>query len=266
MKNFLKRFDTISVLLVFFLVSIPFFIFCANRINNNIKQFSKQSTYITHLKLLDKDFNYFISKRGIITNYDIINDKINNFYTTLNYLKNNLNTNYISNNQKYIKELNKIEKDFQIKVNLIEHIKSYNSLILNSLYYLHDLKKRLHKLPIKDYDMLDDILFLSTEIFSNNLNNINILKKRLQYLKELIKNKNNKYLFYFYNDEQALLSRIIFIKNEQEIVNNQNIYERLENIYLSLKSDFNSYINISNIIILGVVLLLGLLLTTIMRL
>jgi len=243
-KNIFKKLDLISALLILFLVSLPLFLFLANSINSNVKEFSKQSDYITKLKLIDKDLNYFISQKGLISNYDKVNKKMSEFEDTIELLKENLKKNIYSNNNRYIDELKKISKDFQIKKELIEHTKSYNSIILNSLNYLHDLKKNFYKLSKIEYSFIDDILFLSVQLYANNLSDQTILEKKIQKLKDLSKRLKDQYLVYFYEHEKSIISMISALKNEQTIVNKRYIYERLDKLFLSLKQDFNSYLTI----------------------
>ncbi len=75
----LKKADLITTLLLVFLFLIPVIVFIIITINNNIQHFSKQNETITKLKLLDKDFNNFVAQKGTFVNYDLINDKIEDF-------------------------------------------------------------------------------------------------------------------------------------------------------------------------------------------
>ncbi len=261
MKTKLKQLDIISVLLILFLVTIPLFLFFTKTISSNIRQFSQQSTYITHLQLLDNDFNYFTAKKGLLSNYDMINQKVQDFYSTLTLLKENLHTNYIKNNKKYIKALDSIKNDFDKKVKLIEHTKSYNSMVIHSLNYIHDLKKTFYNLTKDEYNKIDDIVFLSIEFSNKNLTDKSILLKKLESIKYLLNTNEN--IKYFYIHEKMLIKRITLLNKEYKEIEKTQIYKRLDNIYHSLKSDFNTHIYLSNIIISAILVFVGFLLISI---
>ena len=263
MKKFnIKKVDFLTILLSFLLLAIPVFLYITNTINKNIQQFSKQSTYLTHLKLINKDFNYFILQKGVISNYDDINHKVVDFYKTLHLLKYNLQKNVYENNTRYIKELDSIEKDFKTMVKLLEHTKSYNSLIVNSLSYLSDLKKSLHKILNKDDALLDDTLFLSMQLYANDITNKKLLENYVEKIHKLAQKKHIKYLDYFYAHEKSIISRIYALKKEQKIVKEKNIYKRLDKIYRSLKKDFTLYLKVGNNLIIGILVFSGFLLIT----
>ncbi len=251
----LKSLDLISILLLVFLLAIPLMIFTISTINNNIQLFSKQSDAITKLKLLDKDFHYFSASKGIFQNYDIVNKKIVDFQNNLTYLKSIM--------QKDGKEIHKIEDEFEIEKTLIEHTKSYNSIIINTLSYLHDLKQNIKQFSSLDeerFRLIDSTLFKSMQFYTNNTNNYNSIKHDLETIGNIAQERHDLYLNYFYHHEKSLVSIIANLQKENKSVDNLHLYEQLDSIYKQLQYDFNDYLSISKMLMNGIMLFLGMLL------
>jgi diguanylate cyclase (GGDEF)-like protein/PAS domain S-box-containing protein len=261
----LKSLDIITILLLIFILAIPGVFFTFQTINSNIQLFSKQSDIITKLKLLDKDFHYFASQKGVFHNYDNINQKIESFQQTLALLKSYMQKN--NNNKNYIAYIDKIALDFQKKVNLIEHIKSYNSIIINTLNYLHDLEKNIQThSPVteKELALLNTTLFLSMQFYTNNNSVYNKTIQNIKKIKTIAEHTQDKYIDYFYKHENELITRIAYIKKEKTFVHQLNIYQRLDNLYQKLQSDFHNYLFLGKAIMLFIMFFLASLLMTIL--
>ena len=260
----LKSVDLISLLLILFLASIPVVILTVKTINDNIQLFSKQSDTITTLKLLDKDFHYFASQKGIFSNYDIINRKIASFQHNLFLLKSVMKQN--KKQHHYIPQINTIMQEFQTKTVLLEHVKSYNSIIINSLNYLHDLEQNIKQysfLNQNEFRLIDETLFMSTQFYTNNTNTYKQIINNLQIIKQYANQRNDKYVNYFYQHEKSLVDLIENLKQEKHKVHNLNIYAQLDGIYKALQKDFKTYLFTGKIIMISIMLFLGILLLTI---
>jgi diguanylate cyclase (GGDEF)-like protein/PAS domain S-box-containing protein len=261
-----KKIDSITALLLFFLASIPLVVIISKSKHENIEIFSKQSDTITTLKLLDKDFNYFIAKKGVFSNYDEINQKILDFESNLSLFRMMLDK--TQNRALYEEMIAHIRKDFQLKVALIEHTKSYNSIIVNSLNYLHDLQKNIKTYaPIdeKELEELDEILFLSTQLYMNGSNIYESIKKRLKKL-ENISTGRGEYIHYFFQHVETILAITNSIAKEQHRVKKLQIYNKLEKINSYLKEDFHSFLKRVNIIMIVLFSIAAMLLLSILYL
>jgi diguanylate cyclase (GGDEF)-like protein/PAS domain S-box-containing protein len=262
----IKKIDAITALLLFFLAAIPLVVMVSKSKHENIKIFSQQSDIITSLKLLDKDFNYFIAKKGLFSNYDEINEKILNFEQKLSQFETSLKE--TQNRVRYIKMISRIKKDFKLKIDLIEHTKSYNSIITNSLNYLHDLQKNIKiyaPLEEKEIEELDEILFLSTQLYTNSANTYANIEKHLKKIAEISKNRGD-YIRYFYQHERKILETTYNIIAEQGRVQKLHIYDKLERLNSYLKVDFHDYLKRVNIIMIILFSVAALLLLSILYL
>ena len=262
-----KSLDLISLLLLLFLMAIPVVIFTISSINSNIRLFSKQSATITELKLLDKDFHYFASQKGIFQNYDIINSKLERFQDDLKLLKSIMKKN--KSQIYFIPAIEKIEREFQAKKVLIEHAKSYNSIIINTLNYLHDLEQNIERfsnLGKERFILVDKTLFNSMQLYTNNINDYNSLNKDLVTIGKLAKEHDDKYLNYFFQHEKSLVSIIADLQKEKRRVHNLHIYKQLDTIYKQMQEDFDNYLVIGKYMTTTIMLFLGTLLMVILYL
>ena len=263
----LKSLDIITVLLLVFILTIPAVLYTFNTISKNIQLFSRQSDTINKLKILDKDFHYFTSQKGIFSNYDIINKKIVSFQNTLDLLKTFMQQNF--NNKDYIARIDQIALDFQKEIKLLEHTKSYNSIIINTLNYLHDLEKTIKTdsgLKENELDLLHETLFLSNQFYTENNDNYHKILQNIKQITQLAKDTNDKYINYFYQHEASVISKMTNIKQERQNVQALKIYNKLDSLYQNLQEDFNNYLFLGRAIMVSIMLFLAFLLMTILYL
>jgi diguanylate cyclase (GGDEF)-like protein/PAS domain S-box-containing protein len=229
--------------------------FSLKTMNSNVQMFSKQSESITKLKMLDKDFNYFITQKGIFVNYDNINSKIESFDIVLNSLKKSIHDSIAMNN--LCKKIDHIKEDFLIKVTLLEHTKSYNSIIANSLNYLLDLKKSVKKelnLTSNQMLLIEKTLFETMGYYTNIYNNKDRILKNLKLIENISLNQNSRYLEFFLKHEREILDRISTIQQEYKNVQDLNIFKKLTVINNQLQKHHNYYIGVGRAIMMGLVL------------
>ena len=263
----LRSFDIITLLFSIFILAIPIVIFTFNTINNNIYLFSQQSDTITKLKLLDKDFDTFTSQKGLFSNYDIINAKTEAFQNELLHLKRLMHTS--KKQHHYLTQIDAIMKDFEQKKEFLERTKSYNSIIINSINYLHDLEKNIKKyspLTQEEINLLNDTLFLSIQFYTNNSDGKQQIKENLAKIKSIMQSNNDRYLDYFYQHENSLVQKITQLKEEKKKVSALHLYQRLDKLYKNFQQDFHNYLTMGKTIVTMMMFALGTLLIVILYL
>ena len=88
--KWLQRFDKISALLLFFIFLLVVMFFYLYTVEKDVKYYTIQEEKIVALKLLDKEINDFSLSMNQFDNYDDINQKSEQFKTTLASLKKDL--------------------------------------------------------------------------------------------------------------------------------------------------------------------------------
>jgi len=263
----LRSLDRITLLFGIFILAIPLVIFTFNMISNNIYLFSQQSNTITKLKLLDKDFDTFTSQKGLFSNYDIINNKIQTFQSELIHLKELVQLSKKQNH--YVTKIESIMKDFESKKNFLERTKSYNSIIINSINYLHDLQKNIKKhslLKQDEINILNETLFLSIQFYTNNSDAYEQIKNNLHKISQIKENNNDTYLDYFYQHIKSLIEKISELREENKKVSTLHIYTRLDKLYKSFQQDFDNYLSLAKTIVTMMMFSLGALIIIILYL
>ena len=236
MKKVSIYFSILS-LLIFILV---YFIVDAKKKNDN---FIEIKNHITRLIIINKDFDIYIKHKSNYENYDIIESKINNFYSEFDKIKNNINYLEIKD------ELIKLNKQINIKIKIIEKTKSYRAILNNSFRIIQILKKTnlqnkynelyFNILSIDKNSNLNKIDFL--KIIENNLNNITSIKEK-----------------YFLMHAKNILEYDIKIKNLESELKNLNIdtiLNKIEKEY-RIKSNNSFQKAYLSIIILFIVLIM----------
>lgn len=257
----LKKPDLITSILLLFLVSIPVIVLYFKTINTNIGHFAQKSEALSQLKLLDKEFNYFIVQKGRFNNYDIVNDKTEDFRETLQQLRESIAQERISENEQYLLALEKIQNAFKAKMRLLEHTKSYNSLIINSLNYLHDLQNRIKQYsPIDEHDvtMLNNTIFLTLQTFTGTLDMLPEVETNLHRIQQLAQNTNDKYLQYFATHLQNIVDILHALRSEHQQVKQLDLYQNITALQQRLQENFSAYLKVGKF---SMITILGLLVT-----
>jgi len=229
----------IALLAVFFIIlmSLDFYL---KSINNDIKIYGTQVSDINKLRLINKDFNHFALQKSGFVNYDTINSKIKEFEILLDKLTTKVKQN--DKNHSLVQVLKKIKDDYQQKVTLLEHIKSYNSTISSSINYLYDLKKNINNnSPIKNNDlhMIETLLFMNVGLYAGILYDDKKIEENLQKIKLLMQNTQDKYIEYFYKHIKHNIQKISNIKNEYNHVKELNIASNLDFLHKQLQNRYH---------------------------
>ncbi len=256
----IKRPDLITILLLLFLAAIPATILFFNLIDNNIKHYAQQNRAVTELKLLDKDFNYFLDQKGTFHNYDEINRKVEKFSHILHNLRESMaHDNHIIS-YKYNEKLTDIEAAYQKKIDLIEHTKSYNSLIINSLNYLHDLQRNIERFsPIEDADlkMLDNTIFMTLQLYTDIQQDPLPIRRNIDKIAALDQKTSDRYLHFFRLHIENVMEKIAAIKAEQQKIAELNLYQKIDALHQTLYQEFNDYLRIAQVTITTILSILA---------
>ncbi len=238
----------LSLIFLTLLLSIGIYLWS---INNNIQIYSKQVERINKLRLLNKDFNTFSLQKGSFINYDTINQQIKDFNAILNSLKQEITDN--KNDKILLETVSTIESDYQQKILLLEHLKSYNSAISSSLQYLYDLKKNINTLSSvekRDIRMIGSTLAMTTQLYAGLIKNRDKINQNIEKIKMLTKKYKDDYIQYFYYHEKSVIAKISHIQKEQERVNRLDITSKLDLVYEHLEAKYQEYLLTEKMILL----------------
>ena len=204
-KSMFRKLDALTITLI---TTIILFLGTIFYVLETTKDEELSLTYhskLDDLLALDKEFDIFISTRLHYINYDRITKKIEKFDTTLDEIQT------LSKTQDYSKDLTKLIKDirptFNQEKDLLEYHKSINSITLNGLHYLFDLRETINNssqdtlLEKKD---IDEMLFLVMQLFSG----LDTQAETISNILTVVQQDHDENINLFYAQAEMLLKNI----------------------------------------------------------
>lgn len=220
---FLKYFDPINIILLLFIIVTALFMYNINQINKKIKNFNLYYNNIIKLKILNNEFNSFITTKATFTNYDSLISKMEATQELIEIInKEEFYRNFGESLKISIETLN---GQWEKKVENIERFKSVNASIVGSINYILSLSSNVKK----DYMIynVDDILTIDdaiNSIFKLFVNDKNIDEKSI---KDEITKLENLSLKYSIKDIDFLTKRVNSLLRDLKKIN------KIEEDYLS---------------------------------
>ncbi|WP_225442364.1 diguanylate cyclase domain-containing protein [Aliarcobacter faecis] len=220
---FLKYFDPINIILLLFIIVTALFMYNINQINKKIKNFNLYYNNIIKLKILNNEFNSFITTKATLTNYDSLISKMEATQELIEIInKEEFYRNFGESLKISIETLN---GQWEKKVENIERFKSVNASIVGSINYILSLSSNVKK----DYMLynVDDILTIDdaiNSIFKLFVNDKNIDEKSI---KDEITELENLSLKYGVKDIDFLTKRVNSLLRDLKKIN------KIEEDYLS---------------------------------
>ncbi|RRS32494.1 MAG: hypothetical protein P794_00965 [Epsilonproteobacteria bacterium (ex Lamellibrachia satsuma)] len=195
-KNFWKkRIDKFTILLIFFALVLSFLFLYLQKIDNDIKNYNSYHHELEKMIVLDHQLNNFFLKAYRYIDYDEVSQDLKKFEDSIDFLKkSNLKKEF---SWSIYKELTVIDKKYREKSNLLEHFKTLNSRITNSIYYLYDLRKTIDKTS-RQNDEKQAVLNHTFFAIGQILMDLPYDKKRLDKDMSKIKRYSQKYKIYVY--------------------------------------------------------------------
>ena len=236
-KNFWeRRLDRFTWLLVAFTVLLSFLFYYLQKIDGDIKNYDSYHEKLENLIVLDQQIeNIFLHAYRYI-DYDEISQVSSAFENNIASLKN-------SNIQKEIglhlyKDIETIETVYLEKLAVLEHFKTYNARVVNSIHYLYDLRKTIDELYVEDrkkQELMNQILFT----IGQRLMDLPVDEVQLGINLMQLKNyrSEHKEFSYFYKHSKQFLSDIESI--QKDFIKNKNI--KLANVIIHVTDHIEKY-------------------------
>lgn len=208
-----RRIDKFIILLISFVLVLSFLFLYLQKIDGEIKNYNTYHQELEKMITLDHQLSDFFLKSYRYIDYDETSQVSKEFEASIDFLKkSNLKQEF---GWDIYKELETIDNMYQEKSNLLEHFKTLNARVTNSIHYLYDLRRTIDKTYMNDrekQELLDQIFFT----IGQSLMDLPINKTRfLTHLKELKDySKEDQVFSYFYQHSKQFLSDIEAIKKD----------------------------------------------------
>jgi len=222
-----KRIINVTFLLVL-LITLAFFINNAKIQNNN---YFTINTHIKKIILVNKDFNLYLKNSFKYNNFDLIQKKISIINKEFSELQSN--TILLSADNLDIQQsLQKLEKNIQIKIKLLNRVKSYRAIINSSFI----LVQRFKDLGI--HDQLNS--FYTTVMTLDKNPELNLQNEHLK-IKNLLKIYSSKNEVLFLKHSKTIISYQQKLISINEVLHKTPLEDKLDNFY-SLYNNFSQSI------------------------
>ena len=143
MKVFERKFIKVYLFYILIISLLCFLIYDSTTIKNQALDRYRINKKIEQLAITNKNLDLLLPKRANYVNYDTIRDTIHEFRNTLLEIKNDPAYKLASSDVSISLKFLEIEKNFQIKRDIIEKYKSNNAIINNSSRYLISITQEI---------------------------------------------------------------------------------------------------------------------------
>lgn len=254
------KFDLISILLLFFALTLIALLIYLQRVDKSIKDYEVYQNSISKLYQYNQDFDMMFLQSYRYLDNDKIASRSRLFEERVIYLEDSKLTQHFG--KAVIENLSKIKSDYMKKSYMIESFKTYNARIITTIYYLYDIKKMIYANSQIDDDTkaivwevlfnIGQVLFDSTITLDDINNNVSKFEN----------NTKDKEIALFYRHTKQLitdvkkLNEIIIENRDLNLAGSiDSINSILDELYKSYHQEENT-IGISFFIFAFIILLL----------
>jgi len=214
-KFWKKRTDRFMWLLVAFALLISFLFLYLQKIDGDIKNYDSYHEKLENMLNLNQQIENILLKAYRYIDYDEVSHLSSNFEENIAFLKEgDLKKEF---GVHIYGDIVRIESIFFQKLDILEHFKTYNARVVNSIHYLYDLRKSIDKFYVKDRDKQE----LMNQIFftiGQRLIDLPIDEAKLMInLKALNSHTSeHKEFSYFYKHSKQFLFDVSLIQKDLE--------------------------------------------------
>ncbi len=245
-KQSSKRFDSVLVVVVTFMVLIFFLFGYLLKVNDIIYERGKYDEAISKLPVFNENFNNFFLKSTSFNNYDEINKNVKSFEKVLKLFKSDDTLEVFG--QKYDHYLKKLEKDFDIKKDAIERFKSQNAMLISSMHYLVSLNKTItgkRSLKNKDILRLNNTMLDIMTYYLNPSIELRSIRQNINYFEGLSKNSRELKQFVLHASTNIQkIEKLAEIKNKK-----YTLQSSIYNLKSHMAKDFDQALYNSRIVV-----------------
>ena len=243
------KLDNITFLLAGMLLVLGSLLAYLIAIDRDIDGYNRYDGALQELLLLDRSFdNFFLHKIEAI-NYEKINEERERFEETIDWLiAQPLAREY---GPEFPRMVHDIGLDFQKKSEAIEAFKSYNTLTLNSIHYIFDLRRTLFSdpnLPPEAQLYLDKVLFSLMQMILGVQSSPEELKEELETLREYP--EPSRHLIHLLDHTLMLVDAIGYLNETTKRAETIPLHARIDKMKGFLQIAYERKIHIEKLIAL----------------
>jgi len=229
-----KKTDKFLLLLVAFALILSFLFIYLLKIDRDIRSYDAYRIRLERMARLDYKISNFFFKVYRYMDYDETSRVTKIFETDIAFLKkSDLKEKF---GQHIYDDIITIETTYKQKLFLLEHFKTLNSRVINSIHYLYDLRKTIEEQHIKDVhkqELLDHIFFTISKI----LMDLPYDQERLELDMERLKHyRDDRHVFtYFYQHSKLFLADIDRMKKILDENQEIKLFNAIDHVVVQLR-------------------------------
>jgi len=233
-KMWKKKTDKFLLLLVAFALILSFLFIYLLKIDRDIRSYDAYRIRLERMARLDYKISNFFFKVYRYMDYDETSRVTKIFETDIAFLKkSDLKEKF---GQHIYDDIITIETTYKQKLFLLEHFKTLNSRVINSIHYLYDLRKTIEEQHIKDVhkqELLDHIFFTISKI----LMDLPYDQERLELDMERLKHyRDDRHVFtYFYQHSKLFLADIDRMKKILDENQEIKLFNAIDHVVVQLR-------------------------------
>ena len=239
--QFLRKLDKTTVILSFFILFVIILFSYVFKIEKKMNHYAQENAKLVKLQLLDKELDNFSLATNKFSNYDTIDQKEKDFEAIFTKLEKHLRI-CQKENPKVQEILDKISKNYQIKIDDLEYFKAKNSSLINSSHFLFDLQSTISKdknLSLEAKYAVNELLFYLLKYATSDYINKTIIQHSLKKIKHLAEQEKNSYLQTFYRQSKIMLQTMYTLKTLSLEIQNNPLYNQLKILQDLLTQNYN---------------------------
>jgi len=214
-KFWMGRIDRFIWILVAFALLLTLLFAYLQKIDGDIKNYDSYHTKLENMIILDQQIENLFLKAYRYIDYDEISNVSKKLEENIDFLESeNIKEQFGIHIYKDIKIIKSVYLE---KLIVLEHFKTYNARVVNSIHYLYDLRKTIDKLYLEDrkkQEQMNQIFFtIGQKLMNIPINEVK-LKSNMQGLKNY--SREHKELVYFYQHSKLFLSDVEMIHKDVE--------------------------------------------------
>ncbi|WP_456402594.1 EAL domain-containing protein [Hydrogenimonas sp.] len=245
------RLDNITLLLIGMLLLMGSLLAYLVTIDRDINGYNRYDTVLQELLLLDSGFDNFFLHKIEAVNYESINRDRDRFEETISWLiAQPLAREY---GAEFPQMVHEIGVDFRKKSEAIEAFKSYNTLALNSIHYIFDLRRTLLSDPNLSQEIqlhLDKILFSLMQMILGIQTSKETLTRELENLKKSPAAEASPNLLHLINHSLSLTEAIRYLNETTRRAGQIPLHSKIDRLKESLHLAYERKIFIEKVIAL----------------
>lgn len=240
----IKRIDNVSALLGLFILVLIVMVYYLYKIEKYVDNYSENHIALTELKLRNKGFDDFSHSLNELSNYNILNQEIEEFKRHLETLKQEITLNY-PNDTLLLEKIQNVTSSFKQKESDLEYFKSLNSSLIAGSHFLFDLQRTIsdeNKISLDIKSLVNEALFYLFQFTKSSYIDKSYVLQKFSLIQKKNKKDKNSLITNFDNQSTVLLETLSNLKEVSKNIRDNSLEFSLNELEQELDLKYRHYL------------------------